>query len=707
MFNKEDHSVYFNLSKEYLASDLVIEKIESLRNVIRYHEWKYYVENDPIISDFEYDTLFKKLQSLENNNPIFITSDSPTQRVAKDIISTFGSVGHIVPMLSLENSYNSDDLDDFDKQVKKLAKLDTDQIVEYSVEPKFDGGSIALLYENDYLVRAATRGDGIQGEEITSNIKTLGSVPLKAQFSKFGIQKAELRGEAVIAKDRFKLINEIRETQGQQLLANPRNAATGGLRTKNPNETRDRSIEVFVFQFGYAADSNGIDITDSLNSHLKSMNMLHELGFKSSSSITKLCKGIEEVKDFVVEWEAKRDDYRYEIDGMVVKADSFTIQNMLGFTSHHPRWAVAFKFKAKQATSKLQAVEYQVGKIGSITPVAKIEPVYLAGVTVSSISLHNEEFIRSKDLRIGDTVLVERSGDVIPYIVKSFPELRSGSEIPISFPEFCPINTTDNIAVLTQVEGESAWRCVDCKCGAQNLQRIIFHVSKEAMDIEGFGKSIVEKFYDLGWIKDYADVYALDYDKIAELDGFGLKSSIKLKESIEKAKNNPISKLLHSLTIHHLGKRASKIIAGQITHVLDLKNWTVEDFLILKDIGPVVAENVTKYFSDDQNIALLERMESLGVNLHQTSEDKPLEISADAPLAGKTILFTGSMTKMGRKEAEELAEKYGAKNISAVSKNLNILVVGESAGSKLTKAQALGTVQILTEDQFLDLINGS
>ncbi|HMP29672.1 MAG TPA: DNA ligase (NAD(+)) LigA, partial [Saprospiraceae bacterium] len=304
-------------------------------------------------------------------------------------------------------------------------------------------------------------------------------------------------------------------------------------------ETRDRNIEAFIFQFGYAADANGNDITISLNSHFSSIQMLENLGFKSSAKLSKLCKGIDEVKEYVKEWELKRDDYRYDIDGMVIKVDSFQVQSILGTTSHHPRWAVAFKFKAKQATSKLLAVEYQVGKIGSITPVAKIEPVYLAGVTVSSISLHNEEFIKSKDLRIGDTVLVERAGDVIPYIVKSFPELRKGQEVPLQFPELCPINDTEIPIPLIQIEGESAWRCTNCVCGAQNLQKIIFHVSKEAMDIDGFGKSIVEKFYELGWIKDISDVYNLDYDMIARLEGFGLKSSSKLKESIEKAKQNP------------------------------------------------------------------------------------------------------------------------------------------------------------------------
>lgn len=401
----------------------------------------------------------------------------------------------------------------------------------------------------------------------------------------------------------------------------------------------------------------------------------------------------------------KRDTYAYEIDGMVVKVNSLELQEKCGFTAHHPRWAIAFKFKAKQATSRLIAVEYQVGKIGSITPVAKIEPVFLAGVTVSSISLHNEEFIKSKDLRLGDTVLVERAGDVIPYIVKSFPELRKGNEEIITFPEFCPTNSTDVPVRLVKEEGESAWRCPNCICGAQELQKMIFHVSKDAMDIDGFGKSYVERFYELGWLKDMSDIYNLDYEKIAGLEGFGKRSAENIKAAVDKAKNNPLHRLLHSLSIHHLGKKASKLIAEQIHHVMDLRSWPKERYLEIKDIGPVVAENVSAWFANETNIEMLSKMETFGVNLNQTEEDKPLQVAENAVFSGMTILFTGTLLQMGRKEAEEKAAKAGARNISAVSSNLNILVVGEKAGSKLKKARELGTVQIYTEEEFLKLIN--
>lgn len=704
MYPAEIQKKFYEDSKHFLSQPAGINELEALKSILRYHEWKYYIQNDPVVSDHEYDLLFKQLQAIESAHPELISADSPSQRVATDLITSFNTVKHIVPMLSLENSYNEEDLKDFDAQIKKLTALPAEEKLIYAVEPKFDGGSIALVYEDDILVRAATRGNGLEGEEITQNIKVLQSVPLRAPFSSLGMKKVELRGEALISKKNFEAINQNREDEGQVLFANPRNAATGGLRTKDPMETKRRGIEAFMFQAAYAVDEEGNNRFSQFNTHFGNIEKLGELGFKIPKAEKKLCTGIEEVVRFCLEWQEKRDSYDYEIDGMVVKVNDYSLQEICGSTAHHPRWAIAFKFKAKQATSKLLAVEYQVGKIGSITPVAKIQPIALAGVTVSSISLHNEDFIKGKDIRLGDTVLVERAGDVIPYIVKSMEELRDGSETIIEFPEFCPVNTQATPVALVKEEGESAWRCPHCICGKQDLQRMIFHVSKDAMDIDGFGKSYVERFYEMGWLSDMADIYNLDYDKIAELEGFGIKSAEKLKTSINKARKNPIHKLLHSLSIHHLGKKASKLIAEQIHHVLDLRQWSREKFLDIKDIGPVVADNVIEYFSDDANIIMLQKMEGYGVNLTQTDEDKPLEVATDGIFSGKTILFTGTLTSMGRKQAEELAAKHGAKNISAVSSNLNILVVGEKAGSKLTKAKSIGTVEIMTEQEFVDAI---
>jgi DNA ligase (NAD+) len=574
MYTTEEQRRLFEWSKKWLDNKIKLEgrqAIEQLRQIIIYHEHQYYIKNDPVISDYEYDLLYKKLEQLEEQSPHLITPDSPTQRVSPDLTSDFDSVRHLVPMLSLANSYNAEDLIEFDAQIKRYANLPEDTAITYAVEPKYDGGSIALVYQANLLNRAATRGNGTEGEEITNNARVIRSIPLKANFSQSGIHKVELRGEVLIRKDRFNKINEERAKEGATLFANARNTATGGLRMKNPKEVEQRQLEAFVYTLGYAVDEAGNDKTVDLSTHEESLDLLESLGFKVPSkqkNERRLCQNIEEVVAFCKGWEERRETYPYEIDGMVVKVNDRNLQERTGYTSHHPRWAIAYKFKAKQATSKLVKVEYQVGKIGSITPVAKIEPVQLAGVTVSSISLHNEDFITGKDLRIGDTVLVERAGDVIPYIVKAMDELRDGSEQPIIFPKTCPINTTDEPVELKREEGEAAWRCPNCVCGVQDLQRIIFHVSKSAMDIDGLGKSIVERFYELGWIRTMADVYRLDYEQVAQLEGFGAKSADNLKAAIDKAKQNPIYRLLHSLSIHHLGKKVSKLLAAEIKHVL-------------------------------------------------------------------------------------------------------------------------------------------
>ena len=707
MYEKKEQKHLFRLSKKLLSTAETPDVLDDLRKAVIYHEWRYYALNDPVISDFEYDTLYKKIEAIEMAHPELITPNSPTQRVSSDLTDDFPSVEHLVPMLSLDNSYNAEDLKDFDERIKNYLGMDKDIDIEYAVEPKFDGGSIAIIYENDKLVRAATRGNGRMGDDITPNIRTLRSVPLQAAFSKVGIHKAELRGEAIIRKDVFEKLNEERAKDGQTLFANPRNSATGGLRTKDPSETASRKIEAFLYQLGYATDAEGNDKIMDLQTHAASIQLLESLGFKVPKATAKtlmperaVFKNIEEAAAFCIKWQEQREAYPYEVDGMVVKVNSLELQQRVGSTGHHPRWAIAFKFKAKQATTKLLNVEFQVGKVGSITPVAKLEPVALAGVTVSSVSMHNEDFIRNKDIRLGDTVLVERAGDVIPYIVKPMEELRDGSEQEIVFPENCPVCKTP----LIRQEDEAAWRCENPECEAQVVARMVHHVSKHAMDIEGFGESIVERFYQLGWLRSISDIYRLDYGQVAALEGFGEKSAANMKAAIEKAKKNPIHRLLHSLTIHHLGIKASKILAGEIKHVLDLADWDEERFTRIHNIGKVLTHNVIRFFKNEKNVALLREMESLGVNMTQTEADIPKALSTDGPLAGKTILFTGTLQHMGRKEAQAKAEAAGAKNISAVSGNLNILVVGEKAGSKLKKAQKLETVEVLTEEEFMALV---
>jgi DNA ligase (NAD+) len=713
VYSKDEQRALYDLSKKLLFSpqaDLFAEppaeRAEDLRRALRYHEWRYYVQNDPVISDFEYDQLYKQLEAIEAAHPYLVTQDSPTQRVGKDLTESFAQVAHLTPMLSLDNSYNAEDLRNFDESVKKLCSLDKDALVTYCVEPKYDGGTIALVYENDRLVRAATRGNGSVGDDITANIRTLRSVPLQAAFSKHGIAKAELRGEALIRKDIFDKINRARQEAGEQVFANPRNAATGALRMKDPKEAAERGLEAFVYQLGYAVDSQGNDALSRLRTHDEGIQLLASLSFKTPLAkggtqqhlpATATLEGIEAVVKFCSDWQEYRDEYPYELDGMVVKVNSLELQEKCGYTAHHPRWAIAFKFKARQATTRLRDVEFQVGKTGAVTPVAKLEPVHLAGVTVQNVSMHNEEFIRSKDIRIGDQVLVERAGDVIPYIVKSLPELRDGTEKEVLYPKECPVCRTP----LVKPEDEAIWRCENAACEAQVLGRMVFHTSKHAMDIEGLGESTIERFYKLGWLHSIADLYRLDYEAIARLDGFGEKSAANMRAAVEKAKKNPIHRLLHSLSVHHLGQKASKLLAAEVGHVLELREWDLERYQSIKDIGPVLARNVLHFFQNEKNIELLQTMEQLGVNMLQTDDDRRADANPDGPLYGKSILFTGTLSQMTRQTAEAAAAKAGASLASGVSKHLNILVVGKNAGSKLKKARELGTVEIWTEEEFL------
>ncbi|MBU6342668.1 MAG: NAD-dependent DNA ligase LigA [Bacteroidetes bacterium] len=716
MYSTEQQRVLFEQTKQLLQpdghapADDAFARAELLRNLIRFHEWRYYVQNDPLVSDFEYDLLYKQLQDLEAQFPEVQAEDSPTRRVSPDLTENFTLVAHLTPMLSLGNSYDAADLNTFDEQVKKLCGLPKEADIAYCVEPKYDGGTIALVYENDQLLRGATRGNGEQGDDITPNMRTLRTIPLQAAFSEKGIAKAELRGEALIRKENFDKINQKRQEAGETLFANPRNAATGALRMKDPKETAARGLEAFIYQLGYAVDKEGNNILQNFTSHDESIHLLQSLGFKTPLAntgegqhlpATKTCQNIAEVIDFCLAWQNYRDEYPYELDGMVVKVNLLDLQARCGYTAHHPRWAIAFKFKARQATTRLRDVEFQVGKSGAVTPVAKLEPVALAGVTVSNVSLHNEEFIKTKDIRIGDQVLVERAGDVIPYIVKSLAELRNGSEIPVEYPKNCPVCGTE----LIKPEDEAIWRCENAECEAQVLQRMIFHTSKHAMDIEGLGESTIERFYKLGWLHSIADLYRLDYDAIAKLEGFGEKSAANMRKAIDKAKQNPIYRLLHSLSILHLGQKGSRLLAAEIGHVLDLCAWDIERYVEIKDIGPVLAKNVQHFFQNPKNVALLQTMEQLGVNLTQTDDDKKPESAVDGPLSGKNILFTGTLSTCTREEAEAMAAAAGAHLASGVSKNLHILVAGEKAGSKLKKAEALGTVEIWTEAEFLEKID--
>jgi len=669
--------------------------IAQIRLILNFLDWRYYVLNEPVFADYDYDRLFKKLQELELKFPLLISPDSPTQRVARALTNEFQSVSHLASMLSLENSYNISDIIDFDRRVKELTNA---TVVDYCVEPKFDGASIALVYENDMLVRAATRGDGTQGEDITNNAKAVASIPLSAPFSKFGIAKIELRGEVIITKETFEKKNAERIARGEKGFQNARNTASGSLRMKDPNEVAQRGLEAILYHVSFAEDAQEKNlIGTTLSTHQGIIEMLYKCGFKTPLQELKVCESPEEVDAFIQTWDKKRYDFPIETDGMVVKVNSLRFQQQCGSTSHHPRWAIAYKFAAKQAHSKLLKVEFQVGRTGAITPVAKIEPVPLAGVTISSISLHNEEFILEKNILINDTVIVERAGEVIPYIAGVVTEMRNGTESKIEFPRECPSCQSP----LVKPEEESIWRCDNADCPAQTEERTVHFVSKDAMDIDGLGRSIVVDFIQRGFIKTIEDIYRLPYADILQLEGWKEKSVSNLKSGIEDSKSRPLWRLINALGVRHVGVTTSKDISGHIQSIFDLTKMSMEQLTNIEGIGPKVAHSIFDFFQTPSNVHLLEELKALGVNTENRPEDS---LAKNNKLEGKTFLFTGSLQQFTRDKAKQLVEENGGKLLSSVSANLNYLVVGEEAGSKLTKAQKIETIMILTEDEFLQLI---
>ncbi|MBS1743802.1 MAG: NAD-dependent DNA ligase LigA [Bacteroidetes bacterium] len=692
MFDSQQTRSLQKLTQELFKGKADQSSIASLRDVLRFHEYRYYVMNDPLISDTEYDQLYKQLEKIEKEHPELITTDSPTQRVGIGLIKDFPKKQHLVPMLSLENSYNAEDLADWDRKVKELSGLEK---IEYCVEPKFDGASISLLYESDMLVRGVTRGDGETGDDITPNIKKIKSIPLSATFSEYGIEQVEIRGEILMNKNNFKKYNDALIQEGLPPLANPRNAAAGSLRIKDTEEVGRRNFEGFLYHVSYIGD-NGNKSKEPLT-HSGMLEMLWNLGFRSPKNEMKILKGIDAVIDHVHSFEAGRDDLPYEIDGMVIKVNSIELQEKLGMTSHHPRWAIAFKFKARQATSKLLQVDYQVGRTGAVTPVARIQPVQVGGVTVSSISIHNEDYIHEKDLKINDTILIERSGDVIPQIVKSFPELRDGTQTDITFPRKCPVCHDK----LHKPEGEAVWRCVNIGCEAQVVERIIHFVSKDAMDIRSFGEANVRKFYDMGLLKDVPGIYMLDMNELGKLEGFGAKSVSNLQQAIENSKTQPLHRLIYALGIRYVGETTAKTLAQSVTSIFEFADYSLDQLQQLNDVGVKVAASIYAFFQNKDNIRLLKQLEKLGVHMHRTTA-----VMSGGNLGGQTFLFTGTLNKMKRSAAEAFVEKNGGTIVSGVSSKLNYLVVGEDAGSKLEKAKKIPGIKIISEDEFLKMIPG-
>ncbi len=666
------------------------------KRLLRYFDHLYYVKGESPLSDIDYDKIFSIVKKIESTYPKLITADSPTQRISENLNTEFETVAHAAQMLSLENSYNAEDLREFARKVRD--NLPANTVIQYTVEPKFDGSSIALLYENNTLTRAATRGNGIAGDDITANAKAIKSLPLYTDLLSKNIKKIEVRGEVVIDNISFALLNEERERQNEVLRSqgkkeleffkNSRNTAAGALRMKSPKDVADKRLQVILYNIGYA------DLLP-VETHYEGLKLLQELGFKTGIEDIGIYENIDNVIEHCTRWEQLRDSYPVEIDGMVIKVNSLHQQQLIGSTSHHPKWAIAYKFKARQAQSPLERVDFQVGRTGVITPVAKIKPIILAGVEISSISLHNEDFIKDKDIHHGDTLLIERSGDVIPYVVKAIPEKRLADTSLIAFPLYCPSCGHH----LYKAEDESAWRCLSPLCPAQIEESIIHFVSKDAMDISGMGEEIVRKFIRNKIISTIRDIYTLDFEKIRQLEGWKDKSIQNLKESIEKSKSRTAYRLLVGLGIKHIGVTSAKSLVKHIHKLLDFEHWSLEQYQQIEDIGPKVAQSLYDFFSEKDNIQLLLDLEALGINI--TQEKMVLKSNS---LGGKTFLFTGTLQRISRDNAKALVEENGGKYLSGISANLDYLVAGEKAGSKLSKAQKTPSITIIDEDTFFQML---
>ena len=672
-----------------ISAEEAFRVAEKLREELNKHNYQYYIKDNPLITDDQYDRLLRNLSDIEKKYPHLITADSPTQRIGAPLEGGFPTVIHSEKMLSLQDAFNFDELRDFLSRVYKDLGLKEEE-VEFVCELKIDGLAVSLLYENGYLSRGATRGDGISGEDITSNIKTIREVPLKLfKDDRYGIPPVlEVRGEAYLSKDEFVRINEEREEQGIFTFANPRNAAAGSLRQIDPKITAKRKLNIFIYAM---ANNDYLDI----ESHFEVLEYLKNIGFKINENIKK-ATGFEQIKEFCQYWQDKRKDLPYETDGIVIKVNLFKYQRLLGATSRNPRWAVAFKFPPEQKITKVTDIKVSVGRTGALTPVAVLEPVVIAGSTVSNATLHNEDEIKKKDVRIGDFVLVHKAGDVIPEIIRPLKEKRNGSEIEFVMPLKCPVCGSDAL----RPEGEAVRRCTSFACPAVQYEAIVHFASKAGMDIEGLGPAIVDKLLQKGLIKDAADIYYLKYEDIYGLENFKEKSTKNLLESINKSKSKPLSRLLYAMGIRFVGSHIAEILSDNYSTLDELMNAGFEELSSIFEIGPRIAQSVVTFFEQSQNRHVIEKLRNAGVNFR--SERKSLEINKN--FEGKNFVLTGKLESFSRQEAKEIIERSGGKVTSAVSRNTDYVLVGTDPGSKLEEAARLNIIQ-LSEEDFRKMIN--
>jgi|YelNatPaOPRAMG01_1025707.scaffolds.fasta_scaffold38326_2 DNA ligase (NAD+) len=656
------------------------KKIEKLREQIEYHNRKYYIDAMPEISDYEFDMMMKELIDLEEKYPEFKTPDSPSQRVGGAPLTEFKTVIHKKQMLSLDNTYSPEELKEFDNRVRKITEN-----ISYVVELKIDGLAVSVEYENYILKIGATRGDGIKGDDVTENIKTIRSLPLKiSNQTKFN--KLEIRGEVYLTKKQLEIINKEREELGEPLFANPRNAAAGSLRLLDSKEVAKRKLNIFIYTFENALDYG-------IKTQFEALNTLRELGFPVNKNI-KLCHTIDEVINYCNEWEKKRDSLEYCIDGMVIKVNEFEKQEILGVTSKSPRWAISYKFKAEQAKTKLLAITVQVGRQGTLTPVAELEPVKLAGTIVKRATLHNQDEIDRKDIRIGDNVIIEKAGEIIPEVVKSVKEERTGKEKKFKMPDKCPVCGSR----VTREEDGVIIRCDNLQCQAQLEGRILHFAERDAMNIEGLGKALVHQLVENKMVKDYGDIYFLDIFKLASLERMGQKSSENLLKEIEESKERDLDNLIYALGIRNVGKHTAEILAENYSSLDELMKAKIDDLLKIKEIGEIVAKSIVDFFNRKDTEEVIEKLRKASVNFKKTKSKVVKNV-----LGGKIFIFTGELESYSRQEASNIVKSLGGRVVSAISKNIDYVVVGKEPGSKYDKAVKLG-LNIIDEKEFLKII---
>ncbi len=657
------------------------KKIQKLRGLINHHDQRYYVENKPEISDQEYDRLMKEIRKLEDAHPEFVTPDSPTQRVSGEVLEGFETVEHRVPMLSMDNTYSSKEITEFDKRVKK--NLDSDKL-DYIVELKIDGVSVSLLYENGRFVRGATRGDGFKGDNITVNLKTIRSLPLRLLTRESAkIPKLfEARGEIYMPHEAFEKINKQKEKDGEELFANPRNACSGSLKLLDSSMVSNRHLNMWIYGIGYISEP-------LFKTQHEALRFLREAGFRTNPHIRK-CRSIGEVIKYCKEWEDKKDSLNYDIDGMVIKVDSFSFQKNLGETTKSPRWMIAYKFPAEKKETVLKDIVVQVGRTGTLTPVAMLRPVELSGSVVSRATLHNQDEIMRKDIRIGDHVIIEKAGEIIPQVVEALKNKRTGKEKKFSMPEMCPVCRSP----VKGIEGEVALRCENLSCPDQLKERIKHFASRDAMDIEGMGEAMATQLVDKKIVKDYGDIYYLKHDEVAELERMADKSASNLIEAIAKSKANSLNRLVFGLGIRHVGVRAAWILSARFKSLDKIADQGIEGLEAINEIGPIVARSIYSFFRMKENKRVIEKLTKAGVNTVLSVTD---QVSSD--IEGKIFVITGSLESFSRQGAEELIRRLGGNASSSVSKKTDYLVLGREAGSKLAKAKKFG-VKIIDEKEF-------